>query len=76
VRAHATLAHELGVRCVAEGVETLAHHSLVHANSIQWAQGFLYAPPLSAEGFAALLHSNANREELTQGSPAPSQPFH
>jgi diguanylate cyclase (GGDEF)-like protein len=48
VRAHAILATELGVRCVAEGVETQEQHNLLASVGIGFAQGFLYQAPVLA----------------------------
>ncbi len=42
IRAHAILASELGVRCIAEGVETPEQHALVSAVGVGLAQGHLY----------------------------------
>jgi diguanylate cyclase (GGDEF)-like protein len=55
VRAHATLAHELGVRCVAEGIETPEQHDFLVRTGIEYGQGYLYERPLSREGFTRLL---------------------
>ncbi len=61
VRAHATLAAQLGVRCVAEGVETDEHHEMVRGNAIELAQGFLYGKPLPAAAFTELLTRSVSR---------------
>jgi diguanylate cyclase (GGDEF)-like protein len=55
VRAHATLAHELGVRCVAEGIETPEQHDFLLQTGIEYGQGYLYERPLSRESFTRLL---------------------
>jgi diguanylate cyclase (GGDEF)-like protein len=55
VRAHATLAHELGVRCVAEGIETPEQHEFMLEMGIEYGQGYLYERPLSRESFSRLL---------------------
>jgi diguanylate cyclase (GGDEF)-like protein len=55
VRAHATLAHELGVRCVAEGIETPEQHDFLVATGIEFGQGYLYERPLSRESFSRLV---------------------
>lgn len=55
VRAHATLARELGVRCVAEGVETPQQHEFLLAIGIDLAQGYYYERPLPADSFYELV---------------------
>ena len=57
VRAHATLARELGVRCVAEGVETPEQHDFLVETGIEFGQGYLYERPLSRESFSRLLQN-------------------
>ena len=53
VKATVSLCHDLGYRVVAEGVETQEALELVTAAGCDEAQGYLFAQPLSAEGFAA-----------------------
>jgi EAL domain-containing protein (putative c-di-GMP-specific phosphodiesterase class I)/CheY-like chemotaxis protein len=48
VFATASLAHELGLRCVAEGVETKSAERLLQMTSCEMAQGRLYGPVLNA----------------------------
>ncbi|MGO4464964.1 EAL domain-containing protein, partial [Pseudoduganella sp. RAF53_2] len=42
------MAHKLGLKVVAEGVETEMQLSLLKAAGCDYAQGFVYAPPLPA----------------------------
>ncbi|MCC7325639.1 MAG: EAL domain-containing protein [Burkholderiales bacterium] len=42
------LSHSLGLRCIAEGVETAAQFDFLKAHGCEEAQGFLVAHPLSA----------------------------
>jgi EAL domain-containing protein (putative c-di-GMP-specific phosphodiesterase class I) len=49
------MAHRLGLRVVAEGVETPQQLAFIRANGGDAFQGFLFARPLPAEEFAALL---------------------
>ncbi len=49
VRAHAILATELGVRCVAEGVETTEQHTLLSRVGVGFAQGYLYQEPVTSD---------------------------
>lgn len=68
LRAHAILASELGVRCVAEGVETTEQHNLVSSVGIGLAQGYLYQRPVLAGDVVAGLDALSRRTDL--GCPA------
>ncbi len=48
VKAITSLGSSLGLRLVAEGVETAAQEQLLIEAGCQYAQGFLYSPPLTA----------------------------
>jgi EAL domain-containing protein (putative c-di-GMP-specific phosphodiesterase class I) len=48
------MAHRLGLRVVAEGVETPAQLDFIRAQGADSFQGYLFARPLPAEEFAAL----------------------
>ena len=54
-----TLAHALGMRVVAEGVETAEQRDRLRELGCEFAQGHLFATPLSAEEFGELLASGA-----------------
>ena len=47
-----TVAHKLGMRVIAEGVETPAQRALLLGMGCDEAQGFLFAAPLTSEQFA------------------------
>lgn len=49
------MAHRLGLKVVAEGVETLAQRELLLAAGCDYAQGYLYSRPVEADRFEALL---------------------
>ena len=49
------MAHTLGMKVIAEGVETSAQHDLLAAAGCDLAQGYLYAKPMPPEEFEALL---------------------
>ena len=49
------LSHNLGMSVVAEGVETTYEEKLINQYQAEFAQGYLYAKPLSAEQFKKLL---------------------
>lgn len=59
MRAHAILASELGVRCIAEGVETPEQHTLVSAVGVGFAQGHLYQEPMEAAALLTRLQETA-----------------
>ena len=59
VRAVATLAADLGVRCVAEGVESQEQHTHVRALGIELAQGYVYGRPATAEHITGVLEAAA-----------------
>lgn len=52
------MAHQLGISVIAEGVETVDQKNILIALQCDYAQGYLYAPPLSAEDFESLLIEN------------------
>lgn len=51
------LAHKLGLKVVAEGIETRAQYELLAAAGCDFGQGFLFSKPLSPENFGNLLSS-------------------
>ncbi|WP_157900213.1 putative bifunctional diguanylate cyclase/phosphodiesterase [Rhodoferax koreense] len=55
------MAHELGIKVVAEGVETAQQRDLLTEAGCDYAQGYLFSRPLSAPEFEACL---ANRRFL------------
>ncbi len=55
VRAIVAMAHSLGMRVVAEGVEEQAHVSLASEFGCDELQGFFFSPPVQAEEFSTLL---------------------
>ncbi len=54
-RAMIVMAHQLGLKVVAEGVETAAQHEWLRAAGCDHAQGYHYARPLPPEAFEAAL---------------------
>lgn len=58
------MAHTLGMKVIAEGVETQSQRDLLKAAGCDYAQGYFYAKPLVVEAFEALC---AGR---TSGAPA------
>jgi len=55
VRNTIVLAHDLGMKVVAEGVETEAQRQLLLELGCDYAQGFLFSRPVDAEDFTRLL---------------------
>jgi len=55
IAAIVNMAHALGLKVVAEGVETEAQLHILRELHCNEHQGYLYSEPLSASGFAALL---------------------
>ena len=49
------MAHRLGLQVVAEGVETHAQWELLRTAGCDYAQGYLFSPPVEAGAFEALL---------------------
>ncbi len=55
VRGVIAIARSLGMRVIAEGVETEAQRALIAAEACDLYQGYLCAPPLDAEALGALV---------------------
>jgi len=51
------MAHKLGIRVVAEGVETETQRDLLIAAGCDFAQGYLFSRPIPADEFAAWLQT-------------------
>ncbi len=57
VRTIVTVAHNLGMEVVAEGAETVNHVKMLQDLGCEFAQGFHFSPPCSAEEIEAILES-------------------
>jgi len=53
------MAHSLGLKVVAEGVETQQQLAFLRENGCDEVQGYLFSPPLSEADIAALLNSDS-----------------
>jgi EAL domain-containing protein (putative c-di-GMP-specific phosphodiesterase class I) len=60
VQAMITLARELGIRVIAEGVETKQQSEKLITLNCEQAQGYLYSQPLTAEAAGALLQAEVD----------------
>lgn len=49
------MAHKLGIKIIAEGVETAGQRDLLLGFGCDYAQGYLYSPPVTSEEFENLL---------------------
>lgn len=54
------MAHKLGIKVIAEGVETAAQRSLLTTIGCDYTQGYLYSKPVSAEKFHEFMRSRTN----------------
>jgi diguanylate cyclase (GGDEF)-like protein/PAS domain S-box-containing protein len=59
VEAIISLAHKLGMKVVAEGIETHAQRTLLKSLGCEYGQGFLFAPPLPKERVDAWIAAHA-----------------
>jgi diguanylate cyclase (GGDEF)-like protein/PAS domain S-box-containing protein len=77
VRAIVSLAHNLRLAVIAEGVEARDELEALKVLSCEYAQGFLFARPLSAAAAGALVASNAGLQvqiaQLDAGNAAPER---
>ena len=55
IEAIVSLAHNLGIQLVAEGIETAEQLALLRALNCDLGQGYYFSKPLDAEGAEALL---------------------
>lgn len=58
------IAHTLGIRTIAEGVETSRQRDRLVNGGCDYLQGFLYSPPVPLEAFAALLKARVPGEAI------------
>jgi EAL domain-containing protein (putative c-di-GMP-specific phosphodiesterase class I) len=51
------MAHKLGIKTIAEGVETEAQRDLLIQFDCDYIQGFLYSKPVTAADFVKLIRT-------------------
>ena len=61
VEAIIVMAHKLGMKSIAEGVETAAQRDQLAAYGCDYAQGYLYSRPVPAAEFEKLLTSTSQK---------------
>ena len=66
----ARMGQTLGLRLVAEGVETSDEYNLVHSLGFDAAQGYLMSRPVSAAVVPTMLRSQASRRSTQDSSPS------
>ncbi|WAR46769.1 bifunctional diguanylate cyclase/phosphodiesterase [Methylomonas rapida] len=54
------MAHKLGIKVIAEGIETAEQYALLVKAGCDYGQGYLFSRPVSAEAFNVLLESPAS----------------
>jgi EAL domain-containing protein (putative c-di-GMP-specific phosphodiesterase class I) len=65
VRAAVRLAQELGIGCIAEGVETQAQADFLTSGGCEAAQGYFFGAPISAEEMTLRLRQDAPARRTT-----------
>ncbi len=60
INAVISMSHALGLKVVAEGIETQQQHELLQILGCDYGQGYLFSKPLCVEEMEALLCKNAN----------------
>jgi diguanylate cyclase len=70
VRAAIRLSRELGIECIAEGVETEAQAKFLVAAGCNQAQGFYFSRPVNGAHATVLLRGRHIRSGITQGQVA------
>lgn len=58
-----SMANDLGMECIAEGVESMEHVQLLKENKCYMAQGFLFNKPIPREEFEEILGHSGSLDE-------------
>ena len=65
------LSHSLGLRCIAEGVETNAQFNFLHVHGCEEAQGYLITEPLAESEFRSWWDAHATEFASAQRQRGP-----
>jgi EAL domain-containing protein (putative c-di-GMP-specific phosphodiesterase class I) len=76
VRIVVMLAHNLGLKVIAEGVETQEQMELLKHIGCEMAQGYLFSKPVPPEVAEKLLYDQSSGVLTPAGEPAPSLKSH
>ncbi|MFZ4702224.1 MAG: putative bifunctional diguanylate cyclase/phosphodiesterase, partial [Candidatus Methylumidiphilus sp.] len=60
-----SMSHKLGMKVIAEGVETVVQRDLLRQAGCDYGQGYLFSRPVSAEAFEQLIFRNEGRLEVS-----------
>ena len=60
------MCHDLGMKIVAEGVETAQQLAFLKQRRVALVQGYYFSKPLTEEHFRALLQAEADSDEALQ----------
>ena len=75
VNAVKSMAHQLGLRVVAEGIEKDEQVALLRALDCEMGQGYLFSPPVAADQAAALLVADLPLRALVAAAILPALPM-
>src|SRR6185369_17450200 len=71
LRSIISLAHDLGMEVVAEGVETDSDAVELYQLGCEYAQGFYFGEPMSADEARDMLHASAAKDQGSSDAPVP-----
>jgi diguanylate cyclase (GGDEF)-like protein len=72
VTAIIAMAHGLGLKVIAEGVDSAEQAAFLKAHGCLAAQGFYYSKPVPAEAFVELLEENSHLQDADSDGPKPA----
>ena len=71
VRTISTLARNLGMEVIAEGIETEEQYQQLRMLGCEYGQGYLFSPPVDNEGVLQLLAKDAHRDTVSESQFGP-----